>query len=111
MKIAVISGSHRENAQSLKVAKYVKQTLENGIVDEVSLISLAGNPLPLWDQGVWEGAPEWQSILPPIREDLASSDGFVVVSPEWHGQVPAGLKNFFLLFGQIDRGFHQNPTK
>ena len=104
MKIAVISGSHRENAQSLKVAKYVKQTLENGIADEVSLISLAGNPLPLWDQGVWEGSPEWQSILPPIREDLASSDGFVVVSPEWHGQVPAGLKNFFLLFGKNELG-------
>ena len=25
---------------------------------------------------------------------------FVVVSPEWHGQVPAGLKNFFLMWGK-----------
>ncbi|MCB1905163.1 MAG: NAD(P)H-dependent oxidoreductase, partial [Gammaproteobacteria bacterium] len=28
---------------------------------------------------------------------LRASDGFVIVSPEWHGQVPSGLKNFFLL--------------
>ncbi len=104
MKIGIISGSHRENAQSLKVARFVQQMLENGICDKTTLISLSGNPLPLWDQGVWEGAPEWQNLLPAMREDLASCDGFVVISPEWHGQVPAGLKNFFLLFGQNELG-------
>ena len=70
----------------------------------MEIISLAGNPLPLWDQGVWDGDEKWTTLLTPIRETLASSDGFVVISPEWHGQVPAGLKNFFLLFGKNELG-------
>jgi NAD(P)H-dependent FMN reductase len=104
MKITVISGSHREQAQSLKVARHIKATLDNGMVDETALVSLANNPLPLWDMGVWEGEEDWSRLLDPIRAELASSDAFVVVTPEWHGQVPAGLKNFFLLFGQNELG-------
>jgi NAD(P)H-dependent FMN reductase len=104
MKITIISGSHRDNAQSLKVAGFIQQVLDNGICDETALVSLANNPLPLWDQGVWEGDEKWTDLLTPIREELASSDAFVVISPEWHGQVPAGLKNFFLLFGKNELG-------
>ncbi len=100
MKLTIISGSHRENAQSRKVARYIKQQLEAGICDESAIVDLAGNPLPLWDQGVWDGDPKWDELLTPIKRELADSDGFVVISPEWHGQVPAGLKNFFLLFGK-----------
>jgi len=104
MKIAIISGSHREEAQSLKVAKLIKQYLDDGIADETWLFSLSGNPLPLWDQGIWDGDPEWKERLTPLREQLKSCDGFVVISPEWHGQVPAGLKNFFLIFGKNELG-------
>jgi len=104
MKISIISGSHRDNAQSLKVAKVIQAYLDNGICDESWLFSLSGNPLPLWDQGVWDGDPDWKERLAPIKQQLASSDAFVVISPEWHGQVPAGLKNFFLLFGKNELG-------
>lgn len=104
MKIAIISGSHRQNSQSLKVAKYIQKTLEAGICQETWLYSLEGNPLPLWDEGVWEGEQKWQDILTPLKEQLSSSDALVVITPEWHGQVPAGLKNFFLLFGKNELG-------
>lgn len=104
MKIAIISGSHRENSQSMKVAEHIRQTLENGICDQTWIFNLAGNPLPLWDQGVWDGDERWEKLLPDIRQQLSSSDGFVVIAPEWHGQVPAGLKNFFLLFGKNELG-------
>ena len=104
MKITIISGSHRENSQSGKVARHIQQTLENGICEQTWLFDLASNPLPLWDQGVWDGDARWVELLTPIREQLASSDAFVVVSPEWHGQVPAGLKNFFLLFSKNELG-------
>jgi len=101
MKISIISGSHRHGSQSEKVARFVQRTLEEkGLCDETWLFTLAGNPLPLWDQGIWDGEPEWQARLSPLSAQLASSDGFVVVSPEWHGQVPAGLKNFFLMWGK-----------
>ena len=104
MKVTIISGSHRDDAQSLKVAKVIQAYLDDGISDESWLFSLSGNPLPLWDQGVWDGDPEWKALLTPIKQQLASSDAFVVISPEWHGQVPAGLKNFFLLFGKNKLG-------
>ncbi|MGD2137799.1 MAG: NAD(P)H-dependent oxidoreductase [Gammaproteobacteria bacterium] len=104
MKITVISGSHRREAQSLKVARFVQRTLEAGVCEQTWLVNLAGNPLPLWDTGVWDGEEAWTALLEPVRRELVSSDAFVVVSPEWHGQVPAGLKNFFLLFGKNELG-------
>jgi hypothetical protein len=84
----------------MKVARHIEKTLQSGICEETWLYSLEGNPLPLWDEGVWDGEQEWQEILTPLREQLSSCDALVVITPEWHGQVPAGLKNFFLLFGK-----------
>ncbi len=100
MKIMIISGSHRENSQSDKVARYIAQSLlDNKQATTTEVFSLAGNPLPLWDEGIWSGEAKWQALLNPLSEKLATSDGFVIIAPEWHGQVPAGLKNFFLLWG------------
>lgn len=100
MKIMIISGSHRENSQSDKVARYIAQALlDNKQATATEVFSLAGNPLPLWDEGIWSGEAKWQALLNPLSEKLAASDGFVIIAPEWHGQVPAGLKNFFLLWG------------
>ena len=104
MKISIICGSHRKNSQSYKVAKVIEKTLQAGICDETWLLDLADNPLPLWDQGVWDGEARWQELLTPIKEQLASSDAFVIIAPEYHGQVPAGLKNFFLLFSKQELG-------
>jgi len=109
MKITIIAGSHRENSQSTKVAKHYQNVLLNGICEEAPIIDLANNPLPLWDQGIWDGDEKWTELLTPLREQLSSSDGFVVISPEWHGQVPAGLKNFFLIFGKNELG--HKPAK
>ncbi len=105
MKIAIINGSHRTNAQSLKVSRYLETVLRNEkICDETWLFSLSGNPLPLWDESVWEGSEKWKKLLSPLSAELESSDGLIVVSPEWHGQAPAGLKNFFLLFSALQLG-------
>jgi NAD(P)H-dependent FMN reductase len=104
VKITIISGSHRNPSQSEKVARYIDKTLQQEQGVETWLYALADNPLPLWDQSLWEDNPEWNERLAPIKEQLSSSDGFVIVSPEWHGQVPSGLKNFFLLFNRFELG-------
>ena len=105
MKITIISGSHRDPSQSMKVATHIRRTLvETGISPTSEIYSLAGNPLPLWDQGIWDGDASWKAILDPVRALLSGSDGFVVISPEWHGQVPAGLKNFFLMCSRFEVG-------
>lgn len=105
MKISIISGSHRNPSQSEKVARYIEQTLSKEFDDiEPWVYPLADNPLPLWDQTLWENNEEWNQRLAPIKKQLSESDGFVIVSPEWHGQVPAGLKNFFLMFNRFEMG-------
>ncbi len=103
MKIGIISGSHRRASQSEKVAGYMQQRLLVSGVD-TWVYTLAGNPLPLWEQEVWDNTDIWDARLTPIRAELSECDGFIIISPEWHGQVPAGLKNFFLLFGKYELG-------
>ncbi len=101
MKISIICGSSRLQAQSLKVARFVESTLRDRQLCEDSwLYALTGNPLPLWDEAISGGDPAWQARLAPVSAELAASDGFVVVTPEWHGQVPPALKNFFLMWGK-----------
>ena len=94
MKFFVLSGSHRVEAQSLKVASYVKSVLTREHAgSEVFLYSLSGNPLPLWDE-VNGGAPD--ELWDPISSELKSADALVVVTPEWSGMVTPGVKNFLL---------------
>jgi NAD(P)H-dependent FMN reductase len=105
MKIGIISGSHRNPSQSEKVAKYLEAELDSDFDDiDPWLFTLADNPLPLWDQSLWEDNEEWNQRLAPIKQQLTDSDGFIIISPEWHGQVPAGLKNFFLLVNRFEVG-------
>ncbi len=99
IKIGFIAGSHRQNSQSARVAEYLCARAVKLIpqLDTFSF-SLAGNPLPLWDEGVWKkGSEPWHSTWLPISQELASCDAVVVVAPEWAGMVPPGLKNFLLL--------------
>jgi NAD(P)H-dependent FMN reductase len=101
MKITIISGSHREQGQSHKVARFIEKTLlSQQLCNSTWLFSLAGNPLPLWDEAIWNGDTDWQARLSPISRNLSESDAFVVIAPEYHGQVPAGLKNFFLMWSK-----------
>lgn len=103
MKIGIISGSHRNPSQSEKVAHYMQGRLQAKNIDSW-LFLLADNPLPLWDQSIWDGDDEWKARLDPLKQQLTECDGFIVISPEWHGQVPAGLKNFFLMFSRFELG-------
>lgn len=105
MKLTIVSGSHRSPSQSEKVARHIESTLKvehPGV--ETFVYLLANNPLPLWDQSVWESDPGWAERLAPLKKEISESDAFVIISPEWHGQVPAGLKNFFLLFNRFELG-------
>ncbi|MDB2409436.1 NAD(P)H-dependent oxidoreductase [Pseudomonadales bacterium] len=101
MKISIVSGSHRSSGQSGKIAGVIAQSLsESTSCDESYLLDLADNPLPLWDDSIWSGDVSWQQRLAPISEQLSSSDALVIIVPEWHGMVPSGLKNFFLMWGK-----------
>jgi NAD(P)H-dependent FMN reductase len=101
MKISIICGSSRKQAQSLKVSQFIEAALtDEKVCEETWLYALTDNPMPLWDESIWSGDPEWKKHLTPVSEQLQASDGFVVVVPEWHGQAPAVLKNFFQMWGK-----------
>ena len=71
MKIAIISGSHRDPSQSEKVARHIETALQQKHGVDTWLYVLARNPLPLWDQSLWEDDPEWNERLSPIRKQPA----------------------------------------
>lgn len=104
MKITIISGSHRPSSQSDRVATYIEKELRASPGVEASIISLAGNPLPLWDEQAPTETGQWSGDWLPIKRLLQVSDGFVIVTPEWSGMVPPGLKNLFLLGGTAEFG-------
>ena len=98
MNITIISGSHRTNAQSERVGTYIEKELQ-GLGQTTYHLSLAGNPLPLWDDSVWGETSALRDQWAPYSKKISESDGVVIIAPEWGGMVPAALKNFFLLCG------------
>ena len=70
----------------------------------VDTIDLAGNTLPLWDESVWQGDSQLAALWKPCRDRMRKADGFVIISPEWAGMVPPGLKNLLLFAGPKEVG-------
>ena len=105
MQIGIVVGSHRTNSQSSRVGEYIAKDLAH--IDHavsVDTIDLAGNPLPLWDESVWQGDSELATLWKPYRDRMRKADGFVIISPEWAGMVPPGLKNLLLFAGPKEVG-------
>ena len=99
MNITIVSGSHRQNSQSIKIAKAIKSAFKPlKECDEANIFDLADNPLPLWHEDMKKVGKPSKSLIDSISKKLACSDAFIIISPEWHGMVPAGLKNFFLMW-------------
>ena len=105
MKLTIISGSHRQESQSERISGVLKERVEAlTLFNQVDILSLTGNPLPLWDESIWSGDDDWKARLTPWKKTLKESDALVVVVPEWNGMAPSGLKNFLLLFGAAELG-------
>lgn len=103
MKYALLSGSSRHQSQSFKVASYIENELKLSKHD-THLISLADNPIPLWDEGVFGPDEKWKKIWGPVSDQLKSADGLVLVCPEWHGAVPSAVRNFLQIANASEIG-------
>ena len=98
MQIAIIVGSHRKDSQSAKVARFLAAQLTSLGEHSCWICDLGKDPLPLWDEEIGSDAPQW-SGLKALAEKIDAADAFIMIAPEWHGMVPAALKNFFLVCG------------
>ena len=58
LKISIISGSNRNNSQSLRISKIYLQKLKAKKVG-IDLINLAKEKLPFWEFQVYEGKTAW----------------------------------------------------
>ncbi|WP_070963970.1 NADPH-dependent FMN reductase [Vibrio sonorensis] len=96
MKLTIISASQRAQSKSLLASQYKACKAKKSGFSEVEVLDLHELQLPLWNEGVWQGAEEW-SHWSEIAEKLKASDAFVLVTPEWHGMATPALKNFLLL--------------
>ena len=97
LTITIISGSHRKDSGSRKVANYLSELCGSFPGAVPRIIDLADEPVPLWHEDMWDEtsdlAKHWRATTAPV---LKGSDGFILISPEWGGMVPAALKNFLL---------------
>jgi hypothetical protein len=96
LHVFIVSGSHRPESQSGKVARWVAEDLKRR-GSSADLLDLGRDPLPFWDEGVWDGTEFWKKHWTPVAERVQKAEALVVISPEWGGMVPPALKNFLLL--------------
>lgn len=98
MHFTIVSGSHRKVSESERVSNFILKLFSQHQNATADILSLGGNKFPLWDEEIYEpGNARWDKVWTPVSQQLRATDGFVVVTPEWSGMVPPGLKNFFLL--------------
>lgn len=93
MKYAIISGSARSGSQSLKISKYLEKEIQQTAGNTTYLLNLEGNPIPIWDEGIFGPDEKWQKVWGPFAKELESSDAIIIVCPEWHGAVPTAIRN------------------
>ena len=100
MKISVISSSHRKKSQSKKISEFIQSDLlkMNSNLD-VFFLDLAEVSLPLWSTSKKTGEGIWGDTWNSISQNLNSSDGFILVVPEYGGMATPAAKNIFLLCG------------
>src|SRR2546427_9550830 len=95
--ISVIVGSTRQGRFSEKPAQWILQHLQkrNGI--EARLLDLRDFPMPFFDQAVSPAtpgrAPYENEVVTRWTAEIAASDGFVFVTPEYNHGPSAVLKN------------------
>ena len=95
--ISVIVGSTREGRFSEKPAKWILDHLKKREGVDPQLLDLRDFPMPFFDQPVapaMPGRPAFQNeVVQKWTADIAESDGFVFVTPEYNYGPPAVLKN------------------
>lgn len=94
--ISVIVGSTRQGRFSEKPAKWIFKHLQERGVD-ARLLDLREFPMPFFDQAVspaWPGRPPFENeAVQKWTAEIAASDGFIFVTPEYNYGPPAVLKN------------------
>jgi NAD(P)H-dependent FMN reductase len=97
MTIAVILGSTRQGRFSEKPGQWILEHLRKREDIEARLLDLRDFPMPFFDQAMppaMPGRPPYEhEVVKRWTAEIAASDGFVFVTPEYNHSVAAVLKN------------------
>ena len=97
MIISVIVGSTRQGRFSEKPSQWILQHLRKREEIEARLLDLRDFPMPFFDQPMppaMPGRPPYEhEVVKKWTAQIAESDGFVFVTPEYNYGPPAVLKN------------------
>jgi NAD(P)H-dependent FMN reductase len=95
--ISVIVGSTRQGRFSEKPAQWILQHLRNREGIEARLLDLRDFPMPFFDQPLppaMPGRPPYEhEVVKRWTAEIAASDGFIFVTPEYNYGTSAVLKN------------------
>jgi NAD(P)H-dependent FMN reductase len=95
--ISVIVGSTRQGRFSEKPAQWIFQRLKNRGGVDTRLLDLRDFPMPFFDQPMppaMPGRPAYENeVVKKWTAEIARSDGFVFVTPEYNYGPSAVLKN------------------
>ena len=86
MKIAVLVGSLRKDSYNMKIARYIQERYKDDM--EFNIVDLGS--YPVFNEDLEKNVPE---NIKKDREDIKSSDGVLIVTPEYNHSIPGGLKN------------------
>ena len=95
--IPVIVGSTRKGRFSEKPARWILEQLQKREGVNARLLDLRDFPMPFFDEAIPPGrpgrAPYEHEVVKRWTAEIAASDGFVFVTPEYNYGPPAVLKN------------------
>ncbi len=93
-RIAIILGSTRPNRNGDQVARWVHDMAARRADAEFDLLDLRDYPLPHLDEPLSPSFGQYQNEhTKSWAAQVASFDGFVIVTPEYNHSIPGVLKN------------------
>ena len=90
--ISIISASVRVGRKSHNVALYLQNLLQKNNLITVAILDLKKYDFPLFDERLkFQNALSLEAL--DFKNKIISSDGIIIVTPEYNGSIPASLKN------------------
>lgn len=90
--IAIISSSVREGRKSHNVALYFQSYLQENKIATTEILDLKAYHFPIF-QGTIKTLINPEENILEFANKIISSDGIIIVTPEYNGGFPASLKN------------------
>ena len=90
--ISIISSSVRVGRKSHNVTLYFKSYIEENKLATTEILDLKAYSFPIFESTLKTLADPAENVL-QFAEKIKTSDGIIIVTPEYNGGFPASLKN------------------